>query len=219
MRRPNPKPLHALFGGTFDPIHLGHLDLIRHVLAALSPEVLWVCPAKRNPLKADPTGATAEERVEMTRRAVAMFGDPRVRLLDFEIKADGPSYTLLTVRELANAGAEIAVVMGNEVFATLPRWYEPKALLAEANLFVVSREPMGRAQIEGALAQIGVSGVESGGKWTHDGGRWIMPRTISALPYSATSIREGIRRHGERPEGLVDGVWQFIKESGLYTDN
>ncbi len=220
LGRPNRKR-HALFGGTFDPIHLGHLDLIRHVLAALSPEVLWVCPAKKNPLKPEATGSSAGDRAKMVELAIDFLGDKRVKMLDFEIKSDGPSYTLLTVRHLAaKENADVALVMGNEVFATLPQWYEPKALVEETDIFVVSREPMVRAIPEKTLAEIGVKDLKPAGeKWEHGGGRWIMPRTISALPFSATAIREAIRRYGERPEGLADGVWEFIKLKRLYTDN
>lgn len=210
----------VLFGGTFDPIHLGHLDLIRHVLAALSPDTLWVCPAKKNPLKTEDAGSSGADRLEMVKLAVGSLGDPRVRPLDFELRAEGPSYTLLTVRHLARTeGAEVTLVMGNEVFATLPRWFHPKELLSETNLFVVSREPMRREELVKTLSEIGIADLKvAGDKWEHGSGRWIMPRTISALPFSATAIRAAIRRYAERPEGLADGVWRFIKSNGLYTD-
>jgi nicotinate-nucleotide adenylyltransferase len=212
---------HALFGGTFDPIHLGHLDLIRHVLAALSPDVLWVCPAKRNPLKTDATSAKGVDRAEMVKQAIKSLGDSRVRLLDFELRAEGPSYTLLTVRYLKSKDAiDVVVVMGNEVFATLPQWHQPRKLVEEADLFVVSREPMSPAQIERTMKAIGVTDLKAvGDKWEHGNGRSVMPRIISALPFSATAIREAIHRYAERPEGLTDGVWGFIKQRGLYTDN
>lgn len=216
MSKPDAKPLQALFGGTFDPIHFGHLDLVRHALAALDPDTLWVCPAKQNPLKSDATSATGEERKQMVGLALQALGDPRVKRLDFELEAKGPSYTIRTVEHLKAKG-EIALVMGNEVFATLPCWHEPKRLLSEANLFVVSREPMARDRILDTLAEIGLGGLKAeSDRWRHEGGRWIMPRTISALPFSATAIRAAIRRYDERPEGLTDGVWSFIKERKLY---
>ncbi len=182
--------------------------------------MLWLCPAKRNPLKSDPTGASAEDRAEMARLAVAALSDGRVRLLDFEIKAEGPSYTLLTVQHLKQKeGCEVAVVMGSEVFATLPNWYHPQELVNEADLFIVSREPIQPSQIEQTVGEIGLNGLRPlGEKWEHGVGRWITLRTISALPFSATAIRQSLRRSKQRPEGLADGVWTFIKQRRLYAD-
>jgi nicotinate-nucleotide adenylyltransferase len=221
LRPPERTSRQVLFGGTFDPIHLGHLDLIRHVLAALSPDIVWVCPARRNPLKSDATAASEKDRAAMTRLAVQAIGDSRVRFLGFEAESEGPSYTLLTVRHLKEKGAgEVTLVMGNEVFSTLPRWYQPLELLSEANVFVVSREPMTRAALEETMKAVGIADLKpSADRWTHGKGMWIMPRTISALPFSATAIRAAIRRYGERPEGLADSVWGYIKQRALYTDN
>ena len=129
-----------LFGGSFDPIHDGHLHLARKILELYSPEKLYLVPAKRNPLK-EKTGASGDARLEMIRLALKEFDDERVAALDWELKRAEPSYTLLTVQQLLSTGAsEIAVVMGNEVFASLPQWHEPRKLLEFANIIVVTRD-------------------------------------------------------------------------------
>ncbi|NIA22030.1 MAG: adenylyltransferase/cytidyltransferase family protein, partial [Anaerolineaceae bacterium] len=84
----------ALFGGTFNPIHLGHLAIARAALDELGLEKLVLVPSARPPHKTARPLAPDEDRLEMCRLAVAAAGDPRLEVSDVELRSDGPSYTV-----------------------------------------------------------------------------------------------------------------------------
>lgn len=216
-----------LFGGSFDPIHDGHLHLAQKILAAYSPRIMYLVPAKRNPLK-DQTSAPGAARLAMIRLALKEFNDERIHLLDCELARPEPSYTLLTVQSLLEKGAsEVSLVMGNEVFASLPRWHEPKLLLELANVIVVTREQALAFAPDLVVSAVGIKDLAGGPeRWRHSGSRrWIERRTIGALPFSATQIRDEISQRTGSHEikadlpGLRRSVWEYIKENRLYAVN
>ena len=116
----------ALYGGSFDPIHLGHLHLIQTLLSQYDFKRFLVIPAKQNPLKKEIPGAPASDRLAMAKLAVAELGDSRVEVLDWEITQEGPNYTIDTVERLKKTeSAPMAFVLGNEIFDEIPRLETP----------------------------------------------------------------------------------------------
>jgi nicotinate-nucleotide adenylyltransferase len=139
----------ALFGGTFDPIHVGHLILAELVGEAEElAEVLFV-PAGRPPHKAGLASASAEDRLRMVELAVA--GNPRFAVSTIELTTPGPSFTIDTVRRLKAAGSErLALILGSDSLVELGTWREPEALVRECELLVVARPG---ADLENAPAE------------------------------------------------------------------
>jgi nicotinate-nucleotide adenylyltransferase len=133
-----PGSVKALFGGTFDPIHLGHLILAELVGEAEGlSEVLFV-PAGRPPHKRGQTSAGAADRLRMVELGVA--GNPRFAVSGMELETSGPSFTIDTVRRLKAAGAErVALILGSDSLVDLGSWREPEALVRECELLVVAR--------------------------------------------------------------------------------
>lgn len=130
----------GVYGGTFDPPHLGHLVAASDACEALGLDrLLWV-PSAVHPLKAGRVETPAALRLEMVRAAIA--GDPRFAADDLELRRRGPSYTVDTLRELRarHPGAEIFFLTGADNLAELPRWREPDEIARLATLAVVSRE-------------------------------------------------------------------------------
>lgn len=129
----------AIFGGTFDPVHLGHLILAEHVagFAALG-EVVFV-PAGRPPHKEGRTLAAARDRLAMVEAALA--GNPCFSVSTIELeRGDRPSFTIDTVRRLKAEGArEVALILGADSLVELATWREPEALVAESRVLVVER--------------------------------------------------------------------------------
>ena len=127
----------GLMGGTFDPIHVGHLAIAEEARDALGLERIVFVPAGQPPHK--PTGAVtaAEHRVAMVELAIA--GNDAFELSRIEVDRPGPSYTVDTVEALA-ADADLTVILSVETFAELPSWHEPERLFAAARLAVVPRE-------------------------------------------------------------------------------
>ena len=129
----------GVYGGTFDPPHLGHLVAASEACEALALDrVLWV-PSAVHPLKGGAVRTPPGLRLEMVKAAIA--DDPRFAADDLELRREGPSYTADTLRELRarEPGAELFFITGADILRELPRWREPEQVLRLATLVVVSR--------------------------------------------------------------------------------
>lgn len=212
----------GIYGGTYDPIHQGHLHLAKHVADTLALDQVQFVVARQNPLKIKNAGANASHRMEMLKLALRETKDPRFVSCDFEINKPPPSYTVNTLHHFhANNQNDIALIMGNEVFNTLPRWKEPRQILQFANIVVVQREQQIPIEFDCTLSQIEVSILKTTEhSLEHSLGRWIKTTTCAVLPFSSTDIRQKLNGHSIHAapvEGLPNCVWNFIKENSLYS--
>ena len=133
----------GVFGGTFDPPHLGHLVVASDACEALDlGRVLWI-PSAVPPHKLRTVRAPAEARLEMVRAAIQ--GDPRFEADDVELRRAGPSYTVDTLRELASRhpGDELVLLIGADNLREIPGWREPGEILRLARVAVLSRDGAG----------------------------------------------------------------------------
>jgi nicotinate-nucleotide adenylyltransferase len=129
----------GVMGGTFDPIHLGHLAIAEEAREALGLDSILFVPAGRPPHKRAQDVSPAEDRVEMVR--IAIEDNPAFELSRIEVDRDGPSYTVDTLEELAlETGAELTLILSAETFVQLPTWHEPARLFAAASMAVVPRD-------------------------------------------------------------------------------
>jgi nicotinate-nucleotide adenylyltransferase len=130
----------GIMGGTFDPIHVGHLAVAEEAREALGLDRVLFVPAGQPPHKAPGSVTAAEERVAMVRLAIA--DNPAFELSTVEIDRAGPSFTVDTVELLADAhrGATLSLILSAETFAELPTWHEPERLFHSARMAVVPRE-------------------------------------------------------------------------------
>ena len=130
----------GVLGGTFDPIHLGHLVVAEEVKARLGlAEILFV-PAGQPWLKMSSPILAAEHRVQMVR--LALGGKPYFKLATMEIDRPGPSYTVDTITELQSkfgAGGELFFILGQDNLAQFPQWREPSRLVKMCRLVAVPR--------------------------------------------------------------------------------
>ncbi len=130
----------GVLGGTFDPIHIGHLIIAEEVRTCQSlAEVLFV-PAGQPWLKVDNAISPVEQRVQMVRLAIA--DKPHFKLSTMEIERVGPSYTVDTIAELKGqigAGDKLFFILGWDNLAQLPQWHEPSRLVKLCHLVAVPR--------------------------------------------------------------------------------
>ena len=189
-----------LLGGSFDPIHEGHLELARALLKRFNPEKILMIPAQQNPLK-DTRPTPAEHRWAMVELALKELNERRVRGWKGELLRVGPSFTIDTLHKLSKLGEKnLVLVMGNEVYQHFSSWKDPEGIRAIARLLIVDRE------LKDAVPM--APGTD----------RFVFP----ALPYSATGLRRGIAalwKSGKvqvKPQGIGHSVWQYIKENRLY---
>lgn len=130
----------GLSGGTFDPLHLGHMGMIKAALASGYVDRIIVMPSGRPPHKRMEVVSMARYRYEMVLRAFA--DEPRVTVSDFEILKQGPSYTLDTVeylRSQINSEDELFLIYGSDVLKDLKYWHEPQAVLSSCPFLLADR--------------------------------------------------------------------------------
>jgi nicotinate-nucleotide adenylyltransferase len=129
----------GIFGGTFDPVHLGHLILAEQARDQARLEEVWFVPAPRPPQKESQLLTRFEQRVEML--SLALAGNPMFRIDEIEKDRVGPSYTVDTLAELRRRHPEHAffLLIGGDALLDLPTWREPQRILEQAGLVVMDR--------------------------------------------------------------------------------
>ena len=193
----------GIFGGTFNPPHLGHLICAQEAYVQLRLDHVTLMPARIPPHKPVDDEPGPEHRLELCRLAVA--GDPRFAVSDLEMTREGPSYTVDTLKELhtQHPDTELFLIVGGDVAAGLPHWHEPERVLSLATLAIARRRGTPRALIDEALR--GLRGGERASFFR-------MPR----VGFSSTMVRERVR-NGQPIRYIVpDGVAEYIHEHTLY---
>jgi nicotinate-nucleotide adenylyltransferase len=205
----------GIFGGTFDPIHYGHLRTAFEMLQALRFAEICFVPSGDPPHRGA-TFAKAELRLEMVR--VATQGEPRFLVDDCELKRDGPSYTIdtLTAMREEHNDASLGLIVGMDAFLGLTSWHRWDEILNFAHI-VVAHRPGWRAPELGELgdliASFGTHRVDDLHESRH--GR-VHIHAVTQLEIASTEIRELIMA-GRDPRFLMpDTVRDVIVESGCY---
>ena len=201
----------GVYGGTFNPPHLGHVAAARAVFEVLKLDRLLLIPAGLPPHKNLPAdGPTPEQRLEMTRLAADQLGlGDRVEVLDLEVHRRGKSFTADTLAALKeqHPGDDFWLLMGTDMFLTLQAWHEPERILSLAGiaafgrteadteeLFSVQRDYLYRTYPQARLFTLTIPGV---------------------VDVSSTELRERLAR-GEGGALLPPAVYGYILRQGLY---
>lgn len=205
----------GLFGGTFDPIHYGHLRTAFELREALRLEELRFLPTG-NPPHRDQVSAPAEIRLGMVRAAVA--DQPGFSVDDREVRRTGLSYSVDTLTELRaeNPGRPLCLLLGMDAFLGLPNWHRWTDILELAHV-VVAHRPGWKAPTQGPLGEAMVDRGTGSIRDLHDlpAGR-IYVHAVTQLEISSTELRQLIAA-GRNPRYLVpDSVCALLRESGCY---
>ena len=213
----------GLFGGTFNPVHLGHLKAAADVRAAFGLARVLFVPSDIPPHKVPADLAPAADRFRMVE--LACRGCEGFVASPLEVASPGRSYSVVTlakVRELC-PGARVFFILGVDAFLEIGTWHESERVVAEG-LFIVTSRPgfdldAAAGVLDGRLRDRTCRVPEGGpvdGALLARFGVFLLP--IEALDISATDIRERVRR-GERPDGLVPAaVADYIRDHQLYSD-
>jgi nicotinate-nucleotide adenylyltransferase len=188
----------GLFGGTFDPPHMGHLIVAAHVREDLRLDKIIFMPAMTPPHKQDRIVTSGSERLFMVQRAIT--GDPFFEASDIEVRRGGVSYTIDTVRELLreSPGAELTVLIGMDNLADFGTWRDPAGILELATMAVMTRP-----------------GYVPG----ETGAAFLPHMSLCEVPHIGIAARDIRQRvaSGKSIRYLVpDEVASFIHERGLY---
>lgn len=195
----------AILGGTFDPLHIGHLAIAEDVRYALQVTQVVFIPAAQQPLKAGLQTASATDRLAMVRLGTA--DNPAFTVSDLEIRRGGLSYTVETVAWLhqQHPECELFFIVGADAVADLPRWRDVARLLQLCRLVIVER-PGYPLDLEELFRLLPTARQR------------ILAVVGPALAISASELRERLRTGRPVRYHLPAPVRQYIEQHGLYQD-
>ncbi len=214
----------GLLGGTFDPVHNGHLAVADHVQRALELDAIWFIPAALPPHKSGHADgrdiSSFAHRLAMLDRAIAENSSFSVS--DIEAKRSAPSYSIDTINILIpqfGEQADLYFIIGADAFLEIDTWKRYKDLPALVNFVVISRPTYSPDKVGEVISQnfAGYKSDPSHEIWSSPNrkGSFILQQ-MEPVPISSTEIRERVR-NGEDLAGLVpQSVEDYIKKQGLY---
>lgn len=182
----------GIFGGSFDPIHNGHVRLARYVRDHTDLDEVWMMVSPLNPLKPQGYVATDEQRLEMARLAVADI--PGVKVSDFEFSLPIPSYTYNTLKKLKEAHPDVdfRLIIGGDNWAHFDRWRNPQEILDEFGLIVYPRPGDEMKTPENSQLIIDDSSL-------------IILKDAPQMPVSSTQLRSLLKTDGSPDLGGTHG--------------
>ena len=213
----------GLFGGTFNPIHMGHLRAAEEVAERLDLERIVFLPCSQPPHKRGTAEliAPARERLEWVRLAIA--GNPRFAVDPIELLRNGPSYSVDTLRALRDDSGALPpiFVIGLDAFAEIDGWREPEELFTLASFAVLTRPPAETRSLAACLPrsvratlELSADGTSARHRRAHT---WVRLVEITALDISATDVRARLRAGLSVRYLVPEPVREAILESGVYT--
>lgn len=196
----------GILGGSFDPVHTGHVNLARDAMDQAGLDQVLLIPARLQPFKQDRTPASGEDRMEMLRLALAE--DPGISPCDYELTREGVSYTYLTLRamqERFGPEARIFFIIGTDSLLMLDSWMNAEELLTGYSYIVGSRPGYLNEELREKADRIREKyGTEI---------LWIQNRRFDI---SATEIREKLAAGAPTDDLVPEPVADYIREHGLY---
>lgn len=197
----------GVFGGAFDPVHLGHLILAEHAREAAELDEVWFLPSYKPPHKTDRALSRFDQRCDLVTLATA--GQPAFKLEPIERELPPPSYTAETLAELRrrHPGASFHLLLGADSFLDLPNWYEPARVVEQAELVVVGRPGFLETLDEAAVGQV-IRAIH----------RQFTLKLVGSplIDISSRDLRQRVAE-GRSVRFLVPrAVEEYIREKGLY---
>jgi nicotinate-nucleotide adenylyltransferase len=212
----------GIFGGTFDPLHNGHLAVIRHVRRSFSLETVHVVLSSVPPHKTGRPLAPAAVRMEMLR--LSLEGMEGLRASDAELRRRGPSFTIDTIEHflaVLGSGCDLFFILGSDAFLDMGTWRRTGDILRLASLIVMARpgspvdeDSLARA-IRTMLGETFRYHPEAGGL-VHPEFKPVLLCRVPEIPVSSTEIRTIIRNKGSISALVPGPVDAIIREKGLY---
>lgn len=194
----------GIFGGTFSPIHNGHIKAAKAFLTELGLDVLYVIPDRIPPHKQIKGKDDPFLRLEMVKRAFA--GEEKIVVSDTELRREGKSYTVETLPEFTGKG-ELFMLIGTDMFLSFDRWYRFRDIFGMCSLVLMVRESgedAVRAEIEEKKELYESMGAK------------VYELTAEPFPISSTELRAMIAAGEDCSRYIPESVRDFIEEKGLY---
>ncbi len=207
----------ALFGGTFDPVHNGHLAVARYVLDQCKIASILFIPAPNPPHKPPPK-ASFQHRVSMLEHALA--NEPCMHVSLIESEYAGPSYTITTVKMLQEkyGQARLYLIIGADSLIDLPFWYHSEELLKAVHFIAVGRDNANNEKIARAIDSFTVKFTSALDKKNYSSGYGTTITYLDKFKWTASS--SAVRKQlllGQKPTVLAGSVYDYIVQNNLYS--
>ena len=207
----------AIYGGTFDPIHFGHLRSIDELKQRLEFNTVRLIPSYIPPHRAEP-GASSEDRLNMLRLAAEEFDELVVD--EREIQRRGTSYTVDTLAEIRGDlrdDAQLMFVLGTDAYALLHEWYRWEKLTDYAHLIVMERPGLSAEVVDGQVVEWTKARLLDSVQQLEGPSGSVVKIALSPYEISATEIRRRVRNGVDCTQWLPNAVANYIKAHKLYT--
>lgn len=193
----------GIFGGSFNPVHNGHIHLARSIMEELSLDRIFLVPSRISPHRSIAEYASGEDRLEMLR--LACLGKKGLEPCDYELKSERVSYTIYTVEHFREKypDDELFLLVGSDMLLSFDKWYRFGDILKTVTLAVASREDGDTAELERKAEELSAYGS-------------IFLSKADAVSVSSTNIRKKIVKNENYSCYLDKNVVQYIRLKGLY---
>lgn len=208
----------GVFGGTFDPVHRGHLQIALDFLQHLPLTQLRLLPCAEPPHRQQP-GASAEQRLAMLELALAQLNNNDVVIDARELQRQGPSYsidTLVAIRAELGEQASLVLCMGSDVFSELPSWHRWQELLSLAHIAVAARAGQALVLNDPVKKLLAEQQVHDAAVLQQQPAGYIVYLQMAQVPLSSSAVRAGLHAGNLPEDALPLPVWQYIKQHALY---
>jgi nicotinate-nucleotide adenylyltransferase len=205
----------GIFGGTFDPIHIGHTRVAGEFASAFGLDRVLMMVAALPPHRDSPA-ASSEDRLRMVQMAVKDI--PVLEASDLELTRNGPSYTIDTVHEVGRQadGGPVWMALGGDAYALISSWHRPEEVLAQTNLVVLTRPGFPVDLMASLPEQMSGCYTLIGDVYFHESGATLRTLQVSPLNISSSMIRRAISEGSSVAELVTGEVLQYIRQKGLY---
>ena len=212
----------GLLGGTFDPVHLGHLRIAEEIGEDLRLDKVYLVPGGNPPHKKNHHVSSFKDRLTMARLAIE--GTERFEVLDLEGQRQGLSYSIETLQELHrrfDSGTEVYFLIGTDAFLDIKTWKEYKNLFKYAHFVVFRRPGFPARDLDIFLNSLGIELTKSNRVNHYEGtsGKTIIIQEVTPLHISSTAIRKMVGEQRSIRFLVPDSVRDYILKQGLYRSN
>jgi nicotinate-nucleotide adenylyltransferase len=205
----------GIFGGTFDPLHLGHIHLLKAIYGAGYIQKIVLIPCHQSPFKNKPI-ASGEDRINMALLAAKDL--PYIEIDDYEIKQPAVSYTIQTLEHLRNKFKEDAfmLIIGSDAFNEFDQWHKWQEILKFTHILVISRPKMDSITNKNVLELLSKRQAHKTEELQNKKAGLIYVADLKMLDISATEIRNLTHENHDASRLVIKEVWQYIINHKLY---
>lgn len=194
----------GIFGGTFNPVHKGHVSALKKILSAVSLDRVLVLPDRIPPHKSAEGLVSGSDRLEMCR--IAFSSIENTEISDWELKNEGKSYSVITLRHFHEVFPEdkLYFIMGSDMLASFESWYRYEEILTLCSLICVSRSQEDTDRLEGYADKLRSKGGE------------VIIVPVEPFEISSSQIRDMLKKDLDCTCYLDENVVQYIMAENLY---